>query len=992
MNHIVTILLLLAGFLLTENIFAQSVSNDMTFNPDDIGFDHGKGCDDVVRGSAVQPDGKIIIAGEFSSINGKQSPLARLHSDGRIDTTFNAPIFNNFYSIHDLKIQLDGKIIVAGQFSVNNNGSSQGNITRLNADGSLDSTFVMDYYIDDEIRTMAIQSDGKLIIGGLFEHIGSYNKSYIARLNANGTLDSTFIAEANWNVLTCAVQGDDKILVGGWFYLMNGTPFQGLARLNPDGSLDSSFQIGTGASGFVHKAMEMSDGKLLVSGSFLSFNGTNTPNIVRLLMDGVVDSTFHPENALITNSTYRISYFQAQPNGKIVIGGKFKLTSSTGNSNQWMARLEPDGSEDTIFASSEVSDEVYTSSLQSDGKLIIGGAFTEVGGIQKNYIARLNQNGFLDSTFNLGLGANGMVYGSVLQPDGKIILVGSFDRVNGHRRNGIVRLEANGLVDTDFSPVNMPGNLKIGLLQPDSKILVIGDSMYIVRLNADGTADPTFISPFANTGGSINTCFLYPDGKIFVAGNFYNAMTGNASSMARLLPNGDFDSAFVPGNGPNNTILTSVIQADGKIIIGGEFTEVNNSPRIRLARLLPDGALDPSYIVSINYGVKCCDLQPDGKLIIGGSFTIIDGLVRRTLARINQNGSLDTSFQAGINLFGQVSKIKALPDGKTLVCGSLSVNTYLQLHGLVRFQSNGVLDYTFNTGDGPNSPWTNTFEIQPDEKIIVAGDFTAFNGIGRNRVTRLEVCQSSLGPDTTVVECNSFTWDNGQTYLVSGNYLRILPNYLGCDSIQLLNLTLNHTNSTTNATACGSYTWTNGQTYSQTGSYSQTLVNAVGCDSIANLNLTILQKPNSVIQNNHDGTLTAMANFGQWIDCGTNLPIPGATDNLFVPTQNGSYAFVLTLNNGCSDTSDCISITDLGIDPYTAREFSINPNPTNDNVRINFSGPDAELTVYDTQGKIVLKDRIQNQAIISLQNLERGVYLFNFKNSDGHTVQRVVKH
>lgn len=973
--------------------FTQSVSNDLTFNPEDIGFDQGKGCDQKVQVSAVQSDGKIVIAGDFDYVNGTELSVARLYPNGNLDTTFHPPTMS-WGSIYDLKIQTDGKIILVGEFIVYD-GISQSGIARLNSDGSLDSTFIMNGWVQDAIKTVAIQPDGKLIIGGVFGSVWGQNRSHIARLNANGTLDTSFICtgtDTYGDVNTCDIQVDGKILVGGGFSTMNGIPSNRLARLNPDGSIDPTFVIGTGTSGIVYKALELPDGKLLVSGTFSDFNGTNCKNIVRLLSDGTPDTTFHSENTLMYAMNNRIVSFAIQADNKIVIGGIFHLTSSTGASYQYMARLKPDGTEDITYASMEVSDEVYTCSLQPDGKVIIGGLFVYVGGIRKNYIARLKEDGLQDSTFNWGLGIDGMVYGSALQPDGKIILVGNFEHVNGSQYKSVVRLEPNGQVDIGFSPVNIPVNLTVCLLQPDGKILVANDYMYLARLNSDGTLDSAFSSPFsADYTGGIHTLSLYSDGRIFVGGDFYNSITENFTSVARLLTNGDFDSGFYLGLGINNTVLTSAIQSDGKVIIGGDFTQVNGIPRSRLARLLVDGGLDYSYNPIVNSVVSSCTLQPDGKLIIGGSFTTVNNTVHKVLARLDESGSIDNSFQTEIGLYGTIKKIAVLPDGKILACGNFSTYKFLQLRSLARFQSHGELDYTFNTGDGPNHLWVNTFEIQPDEKIITAGEFTAFDGVGRNRVTRLEICESTLGPEIDVTECNNYTWTNGQTYVVSGNFLRIIPNQQGCDSILRLNLTLNHTNSTTNVSSCGSYTWTNGQTYSQTGYYSQTLINSVSCDSIANLNLTILQKPSSLIQNNNDGTITAFANFGQWIDCELNLPIPGATSNLFAPFQNGTYAFVLTLSNGCSDTSDCINITDLRVNSFSDLSLSISPNPTTNQITIKFSGPDAELTVYDLQGKVVLKDSIQNHEAISFENFERGVYLFDLRSSNGKSIQRVVK-
>lgn len=140
-----------------------------------------------------------------------------------------------------------------------------------------------------------------------------------------------------------------------------------------------------------------------------------------------------------------------------------------------------------------------------------------------------------------------------------------------------------------------------------------------------------------------------------------------------------------------------------------------------------------------------------------------------------------------------------------------------------------------------------------------------------------------------------------------------------------------------------------------------------------------------------NGTLTAVySGILEWINCETNSVV--ASGQSFTPSQNGNYALIATDGvTGCSDTSECVVIDYLGVESWNAADFTIYPNPANDQVHISFSGSDAELTVYDLQGKTVLKDHIQNNGTVSLQNFERGVYLFDFSNSRGHNVQRVVK-
>ncbi|WP_294670495.1 T9SS type A sorting domain-containing protein [uncultured Fluviicola sp.] len=254
-----------------------------------------------------------------------------------------------------------------------------------------------------------------------------------------------------------------------------------------------------------------------------------------------------------------------------------------------------------------------------------------------------------------------------------------------------------------------------------------------------------------------------------------------------------------------------------------------------------------------------------------------------------------------------------------------------------------------------------------------------------------EVCSTTFS-DSTATVCGSINW-YGESYNTSGTYTNQLTNSGGCDSIVTLYLTVLPISETTQIeTSCGPFVWPlNGQTYGFSGFYTDTVTAINGCDSIVHLNLQVRTIPSVAVIDAGNGTLTSVySGILEWIDCVTNTVV--GSGQSFTPVQNGTYALIATDGvTSCSDTSNCIVIDYLDIESMNPINWSIYPNPTNDQVHINFSGSDAELTVYDAQGKMVLKDQIQNQEIISLQNFERGVYLFDFKNSIGRRVQRVVK-
>jgi uncharacterized delta-60 repeat protein len=190
-----------------------------------------------------------------------------------------------------IAIQSDGKILIGGSFN-SVGGKTRNNIARLNADGTLDETFV-DCGADGLIQAIAIQSDGKILIGGSFLNVGGESKAYIARLTSTGALDTSFSPALNDSVRTIAIQSDGQILIGGDFDYVNATFQAYIARLNTNGSRDSSF-YNVWPSGEVNAIAIQFNGKILIGGLFGGIDDMTGSNvyIARLDTDGHVDATF----------------------------------------------------------------------------------------------------------------------------------------------------------------------------------------------------------------------------------------------------------------------------------------------------------------------------------------------------------------------------------------------------------------------------------------------------------------------------------------------------------------------------------------------------------------------------------------------------------------------------------------------------------------------------------------------------------------------------
>ncbi len=380
----------------------------------------------------------------------------RIRISGVIDREFNIGSgFDAF--IFDVGMYSDDKILASGRLS-SYNGTARSRIARLNSDGSLDSSFStgtgFSGIADPGVGPFKIQSDGKIVVGGLFTSYNGVVQNNIVRLNSNGTKDTDFvtgtgftvdpsITTAQGNVEAMEIQSDGKILVGGTFNLYNGVEQKCITRLNTNGSRDTSFIIGTGFGGdvatqflgFVFCILQQTDGKILVGGDFISYNGVTQTRITRLNLDGSRDTGFTSGTGF--NGSPGI--IKQQADGKILVGGNF--SSYNGVTQSCITRLNIDGSRDTSFNIGTGFNSTVTSiEVQPNGKILVCGFFTSYNGLIQNRIARLNTDGSLDTSFFAGTGFNGAVFSTATQSTGKIIVGGNFTSYNGIPRNRIIRL------------------------------------------------------------------------------------------------------------------------------------------------------------------------------------------------------------------------------------------------------------------------------------------------------------------------------------------------------------------------------------------------------------------------------------------------------------------------------------------------------------------------------------------------------------------------
>ncbi|MEO8041842.1 MAG: hypothetical protein ABI646_04440, partial [Acidobacteriota bacterium] len=323
----------------------------------------------------------------------------------------------------------------------------------------------------------------------------------------------------------------------------------------------------------------------------------------------------------------------------------------------------------------------YAVVLQPDGKVVVGGHFDTVGGVSRIFIARLNTNGSLDATFaspfqviTINGSTEGEVYDILLQPDGRFIVGGYF---------------------------NVGGVYKT-----------------VVRLNADGTLDPSFSVTTNNGSTSFNHIYrmlLQPDGKIIIGSNALESVNGvTTNRLARLTSTGALDAALGVAGNVNYAVFALALQPDGKIVVGGSGGTVG--------RLNPDGIEDPGWTYpDIGFtSVDSLAVESDGQILVGarGRLTV-NGNLTDGLIRLNSNGSFDLSFNPPDIRTAWTLYVQA--DGKIVVGGSFTVNFGLFLSTFGRLNPDGSLDF-IPAGGGPDNDLLDIVR-QPDGKFIVVGTF-----------------------------------------------------------------------------------------------------------------------------------------------------------------------------------------------------------------------------------------------------------------------------
>ena len=809
--------------------------------------------------------------------------LARLNPDGTADATY---LPNPNYSVNAIAEQADGKIIAGGMFTQlkpnsSPNGVYRNAIARINQDGTLDTNFDPNAY--GGIGAIAVQSNGQFIIAGSFASIAGVTRPNLARLNANGTLDTTFDPEPNGIVQSIAIQSNGQILVGGTFSSFQPNAYKGstttiqrqsFARLNSDGTVDTTFD--PEPSGPVSAILIQPDGNILIGGTFSSFSQNQAIINQQLANTGVSVVTgngqatvsFTTINSSFPGSSNITGYLVTANSGSAVVSTNSNTTSPvvvTGLTNGQtytyvvtavlkstiaanLARIKAsDGSLDTNFQpnpSGPITSIVYepqklAPSTATHDQLIIAGDFTSItpAGFKttvttmSSYIARIDAtDGSVDTKFQPN--PNGIVETLALQPNGQILLGGTFSTLTPNpttkttvsgttvttvttqptTRQGIARLNIDGSLDTNFDPEPNGVVLSICVNQNNGQIIVGGifssiagsSRNNIARLNSSGSIDNGFN---VSLNGIVDSILCLSDNSFYVGGSFSSVTAGGvvtpSGHVSHFGGDGSVDTAFNVQLTTGTKINALALDPKGDIVIGGSFANIAGGYATNLVRLHADTSFDSTLAANPNGAINAIAVQPDGSYYLGGSFTSV-GIAPIDAAGDLGSGSaanfahiggttsaLDTNFTAYPN--GAVNAVFVQPsDDKVIIGGSFSSVGSQAASRIARYYENGTLDTGFSSGlstlplikSGSGS--VNAIVMQANGQIVVGGTLIASGATGSNLV-RLNSNGSIDTSFNAVVNqtVNGILQQYNGQLIIAGSFTQV--NGVACGGIARLN-------------------------------------------------------------------------------------------------------------------------------------------------------------------------------------------------------------
>ena len=783
----------------------------------------------------VLPDDSFLVYWNFNRFNGRNAGLVlKFKADRTLDPGFR--VDGNFFHVIALTPAPGGKFIASMRYQ--DKTGARYPIFRLNGDGSIDPSFNAGAGADRDVYGLAVQDDGKILVGGIFSSFNGQTRQGIVRLQPNGALDTGFAAVTfdpdqtsgspgiRSNII---VQPDGKILIAGNFSGVNGTSRNGIARLDPDGTLDSTFvptavRSGTGGHQPIGAIALQPDGKILAAGRFAPVGSNMISPLVRMSSQGAVEHYFPGRINQTSPPTTRPfgRALKLLPNGDtIVAGDRLYLYSAA-------------GTERTGSQANTVAGVAFGLDTTSDGRILLAGDRLYLANGVNVGVQRFSPEGVRDTSFNVGEFQREVLPQSfAVHTDGRIWLAhGLIRRVDGLPRRGAARLNRDGTLDPSAPSLD---TFASGIsLQSDDRVVLFGSSYYR-RFNADDSEDPTFahdttLAPFTSLQPAL-------EGRHFVLA--YTASAVPEDTVIRQIKNdGIINLSFRFGIKFSEAAMSDdqsvvylgdnkpmAIYTDGRFM----FSYFDKTGNYRLARFNSDGSLDPTFQTASVLTVAKDEymdpaiqklvinaersaltdvlLLPDGKMIAVGMFKQFNGAAAPGIVRLDANGSIDATFNPGRGAgwvstpaserqLPRVDAIERLPNGQLLVTGDFEAFDGAAVPGIARLNSDGSLDRTFVSPVVRQAESTTPFEFvispishlvtEPSGTILLSGNYAPAGGGPTRSVMRLKGLTDTV-PLNISTRLNVQTGENVMIggFIISGNApKKVIIRALGTSLVQ----------------------------------------------------------------------------------------------------------------------------------------------------------------------------------------------------------------
>ena len=533
--------------------------------------------------------------------------------------------------------------------------------------------------------------------------------------------------------------------------------------MEPDGGFDATFDVGLGANGPVRSLAARTDGDVLAGGSFSSFDGAPAPGLVRLRGDGTAGASYVGFASTIFAASEDSGAASLQIVRSGAVTGQVTLTLTVTNASGSSGFLPPPAN--LTFAPGEAVQTIPVPLLDNcvtegtkDATLLLTGANDPGCIVRGAATLRLFDDetaGSPDQSFVPALASPPLVNALLRQPDGRWLIAGVATALHRH----IARLNADGSLDPTFEtnsePFLAPFREAAALVvQPDGRILIAGSfartnasfagSNFLARLNSDGSWDPSFDAKLRPSDQGVTTPLgifalaLQPDGRILAGGGTPLSQGQiSRSVLARFLPDGQLDTTYLTpflSARPSPVVRALALLPGGQILAGGAFVTQGSAVRTNLARLQTNGFVAPAFSASVGGEVYCLAAFPDGRVLAGGSFSNAAFFGSNALQRLLPNGSPDTTFATRVD--GAVRSCVLLRDGRVLIGGTFSQVNGLPRRSLARLLPNGDLDPAFDPGAGPDDTVAALVPL-PDGTVMAGGWFSKMNGAPRRGVALL---------------------------------------------------------------------------------------------------------------------------------------------------------------------------------------------------------------------------------------------------------------